>query len=232
MIQKTPILFLVAITLMGMILLPGRAPAESNRDRPAAREGRIVVARLQIDPKTKPVCLADDFLTLTARETNMPIERTLKTVSLASGELFNYPFVIFTGAQAFELTASQKQRLKRYLDRGGSLLASASCSNAQWAANFKRLMQTLYPDHSLIPIAPDHPIRHTLYDIDRVDTRQPTSVPALQALALGNRLTVVFSPVGLNDTANAGCGCCCCGGNEITNATQVNANILTYALTH
>ena len=40
-----------------------------------------------------------------------------------------------------------------------------------------------------------------------------------------------YSPDGLNDTQHMQ-GCCCCGGNEITNAVDVNVNVLAYALTH
>jgi len=45
-------------------------------------------------------------------------------------------------------------------------------------------------------------------------------------------LRIVFAPLGLNDTSNAGGGCCCCGGNEVRNAKLINANILVYALTN
>ena len=46
---------------------------------------------------------------------------------------------------------------------------------------------------------------------------------------LGKRLGVLYSQDGLNDTSNTQ-GCCCCGGNEITNAEQINVNILIYSL--
>ncbi len=40
---------------------------------------------------------------------------------------------------------------------------------------------------------------------------------------------VLYSQDGLNDTSHAQ-GCCCCGGNEITNAEEINVNILVYSL--
>ena len=46
-----------------------------------------------------------------------------------------------------------------------------------------------------------------------------------------DKLVVVYSSDGLNDSHNAK-GCCCCGGNEITNGREINANILAYALLH
>jgi hypothetical protein len=139
---------------------------------------------------------------------------------------------VLTGGGPFTLKQAARQRLKQYLDNGGFLLASASCSNAQWASSFRKLIDRLYPERQLQSIPAEHSIRHTLYDIDRIDTRRPSELAALEGLKVNGLLAVVFSPVGLNNTDEAGGGCCCCGGNEITNARQVNANILTYALTH
>ena len=45
------------------------------------------------------------------------------------------------------------------------------------------------------------------------------------------KLVVVYSSDGLNDTSHTE-GCCCCGGNEIQNSMEINANTLAYALLH
>jgi hypothetical protein len=50
-------------------------------------------------------------------------------------------------------------------------------------------------------------------------------------IRIGGRLGVVYSQDGLNDTGHTE-GCCCCGGNELTNAVQINVNLLAYALTY
>ena len=42
----------------------------------------------------------------------------------------------------------------------------------------------------------------------------------LEGLEIDGRIVLIYSPEGLNDTANAGGGCCCCGGNEIRNSWQ------------
>ena len=53
----------------------------------------------------------------------------------------------------------------------------------------------------------------------------------LRGLTLKGKTVVVYSPDGLNDTSHTE-GCCCCGGNEIQNSMEINANILAYALLH
>jgi hypothetical protein len=57
-------------------------------------------------------------------------------------------------------------------------------------------------------------------------------LPDLYGLELDGRIVLIWSPDGLNDTANAGPNCCCCGGNEVKAAKMINVNLLSYALTH
>ncbi len=74
---------------------------------------------------------------------------------------------------------------------------------------------------------------HTLYDIQPLRSKAAVKEAVeIEGLEVDGRLAVVFSPYGLNDTANAGGNCCCCGGNEVRNAHLINADILAYALTH
>ena len=76
----------------------------------------------------------------------------------------------------------------------------------------------------------DHPVFHTVFDIGELTAKHGTPHP-LEGVSIGGRLGVLYSQDGLNDTSHSA-GCCCCGGNEITNAVQINVNILAYALTH
>jgi hypothetical protein len=73
----------------------------------------------------------------------------------------------------------------------------------------------------------DHEIFHTVYDVKELKTHGGQA--RLEGLALGGKIVLVYTSDGLNDTATMH-GCCCCGGNEIANSQQVNANILAYAL--
>ena len=108
------------------------------------------------------------------------------------------------------------------------LLASAGCSSTAWDQAFRREMALVFPDNPPRPIGMDHPIFHTVYEIKQLGARHGTARPLL-GLSLGDRLAVVYSQDGLNDTAHT-TGCCCCGGNELSNAEQINVNILAYAV--
>ena len=198
-----------------------------------ARLGEVSVAMLVYSDGMREMCFSQAFLTAVTRHTEIQIAPRFETAQLNGEDIFEFPLLVMSGQGPFELSSQEKVNLKAYLSRGGFLLASAGCSNEAWALSFESLMAELFPQQSLKGLGLDHPIFHMVFDIERVTTRKPTTMGAVvYGLATAGRLIAVYSPVGLNDTANAGMGCCCCGGNEIRNARQINANILAYVLTH
>lgn len=219
---------LMLTTIIALLGVPQPAPAQPTT------EGEVRVALLSYGDGQTAGCFATGFLDLVAREADLPVQRSFDTVALASDGLFDYPFVVLAGEGAFVLNEHEQSNLKAYLDQGGFLLASAACSNAAWAASFQQVMVDLFGDAPMQPIAADHAIFRTLYEIDRIETRRamPDAIESIVGRSVNGTLRVVFSALGLNDTDHAGSGCCCCGGNEIRNARLINANLLSYALTH
>ena len=153
--------------------------------------------------------------------------RRFHAVKLDSEEVYGYPLLIMTGEGSFRLPDSERANLRRYLERGGFLLASAGCSSAEWDRSFRREMATVFSDNPMRPLAMDHPVFHTVTVIKKLKTYGKSR--PMEGLSLGGRLAVLYSSDGLNDTAHTQ-GCCCCGGSEIYNAAAINVNILAYAL--
>ncbi len=176
-------------------------------------------------------CFSDEFLRAAQRETCVPTERRFKSVKMDSDELFEFPFVLITGEGDFNFSSRERENLKRYLTNGGFLLASAGCSSRPWAESFRREMRSLFPDNALARIEMDHPLFRTVHDIREIRLTTPGEPAFLEGVTIGDKLVVVFSSHGLNDTENTE-GCCCCGGNEIANALELNVNILAYSLLH
>jgi hypothetical protein len=188
----------------------------------------VQVANLVYAGVKSSQCFSDHFLVKAEKESAISTSRRFHAVKLASDELFSFPLVIMTGEGAFQLPDQERDHLKRYLERGGFLLASASCSSTEWDRSFRREMGRVFPDQPLRPLGMDHPVFHTVYEISELKAKHGKPKP-LEGVHLGGRLAVIYSQDGLNDTAHTQ-GCCCCGGNEITNCLQVNVNILAYAL--
>ncbi len=173
-------------------------------------------------------CFADHFLRRAEQDSAISTSRRLHSVKLGSGEIYQFPIVIMTGEGEFTLLPEERDNLRRFVERGGFLLASAGCSSTDWNRSFRREMATIFSDRPLETLDQDHLVFHTVYDIDQLEAKKGTPKP-LEGIHFGTRLGVLYSQDGLNDTSNTQ-GCCCCGGNEITNAEQVNVNILIYSL--
>lgn len=187
----------------------------------------VHVANLIYAGTRSSVCFSDKFLSAAARDTTIHTARKFKPVKLSDPEIFNYPFAIMTGEGEFTLTQEERQNLRRYLERGGFLLASAGCSSPQWDTAFRREIKQLFEGRWMEEISTSHEIFHTVYEINELATK---GAPAkLLGLDLAGKTVIIYSPDGLNDTGSMH-GCCCCGGNEIRNSQQVNVNILAYAL--
>ena len=174
------------------------------------------------------VCFADKFLGDVVRETNLNVAKNFYPVKLESDSLFDTPFCVFSGDKSFTLQQKERENLKKYLQHGGFILASPSCSDENWDKSFRKELKLCFPDRDLSRIPMSHAIFSTVKKIPRLTDKY--GKPALiEGLEIDGRLVLVYSKEGLNDVSNAK-GCCCCGGNQINECVQVNVNVLTYAL--
>jgi len=190
----------------------------------------VQVANLVYAGVKSSQCFSDHFLIEAERTTAISTSRRFHAVKLASDEVYGYPLLIMTGEGDFVLPDSERENLRRYVQRGGFLLASAGCSSQEWDRAFRREMATIFTEQPLASLDLEHPVFHTASDITELRAKHGKPRP-LEGISLEGRLGVLYSQDGLNDTSHTQ-GCCCCGGNEITNAIDVNVNILAYTLTY
>lgn len=192
-------------------------------------DGIIQVANLVYAGSKSSRCFSDHFLIQAEKESTISTSRRFHAVKLSEDDLFEFPLVIMTGEGDFQLSDKERENFRRYVERGGLLIASAGCSSSDWDRAFRREMAAVFPKHSLLPIAMSHPIFHTVYDIETLSTTHGNSARSLVGVSLDGRLGVIYSPDGLNDSHHMQ-DCCCCGGDELSNAVGINVNILAYAL--
>lgn len=190
----------------------------------------VQVANLIYAGSRSSKCFSDHFLIQAEKESVISTSRRFHAVKLDSDELFGFPLVIMTGEGSFELGDDERANLRTFVVNGGFLLASAGCSSPEWDRCFRAELARVFPEDSLEVLEMKHPVFHTVYEIAALTAHQGLPKP-LEGIMVHGRLGVLYSQEGLNDTAHAQ-GCCCCGGNEITNALEVNVNILGYALVY
>jgi len=189
----------------------------------------VVVGNLVYGGDKTSVCFSDRFLTTVETEAGINTEKRMRAVRLdQADELMATPFVIMNGQNDFVLPTTERELLKRYLDGGGFLLASAGCSSEQWSAAFRRELQAVLGPDCFTPVGLDHPLFHTLFDLSTLELKHG-GVPTFEGIVRDGRLVCLFSKEGLNDTEHTQ-GCCCCGGNEVRQAEEVMADALVYAL--
>jgi len=233
MLPTIPSRLRFTLVLTALATLFSLGPAALAQSDPAAGDGLVRAAKLVYANGKSSVCFSDHFLQVIADETHVETQPELIPVKSDSGELFDYPFAVMTGEGAFTLTPLQIENLRTYLTYGGFVIASAGCSSKDWNRSYGQAVAQIFPDAELVTLDAEHPIFHTVYDITSSKYKSGgAKLPELRALELDGKVVMIWSPDGLNDTANAAAGCCCCGGNEIKSARQLNVNILAYALTH
>ena len=197
----------------------------------SAKEGAVECGNLIYAGTKTSKCFSDEFLTTVQQKTSIATERRFKAVKLADDELFKIPFVIMTGEEDFNLPTKERDNLKKYLQNGGFLLASASCSNEAWSKAFEREIKSIFGNDCLKDIPLNHEIFRTIFTVKDLKLSHSGPETLLKGITHNGKIVVVYSAEGLNDSSHAE-GCCCCGGNEIQNSMEINANILAYALLH
>ena len=232
-----PLVWLAPIALLAttlsLLAQSSETPAPGTDTDNEPKEAAVYCANLVYATNKTSVCFSDQFLTQAREDTLINTHPKFDSVQLDSSELFDYPFAVMTGEGAFTLSEEQTRNLQDYLYGGGFLVASAGCSSQPWNASFRKVLQDAFPELQTERLTAEHPIYHSVYDVTQSNYKKGgPKLPQLDALTIDGRVVMIWSPDGLNDTANAGPSCCCCGGNEVKSARKLNVNILAYALTH
>lgn len=194
-----------------------------------AKEGVVQCGNLIYAGTKTSRCFSDEFLSTVQQKTSINTARRFRSVRLDNDELFRFPFVVMTGEGSFTLTERERENLKKYIENGGFLLASAGCSSRDWDRSFRREIERLFGERSLSPIPMNHPVFSTIFPITVLQAGSRPSCGHLDGVTQQEKLVIIYSADGLNDSTNSR-DCCCCGGSELGNALQINANILSYAL--
>lgn len=194
-----------------------------------AKEGVVQCGNLIYAGTRTSRCFSDEFLSTVQQKTSINTASRFRAVRLDNDELFRFPFVVMTGEGSFSLTEKERENLKKYVGGGGFLLASAGCSSEEWDRSFRREMAGLFGRSALQPIPMSHPVFSTVFPIARLQAGHKPASGRLEGVSENGKLVVIYSSDGLNDSSHSR-NCCCCGGSELGNALQINANILSYAL--
>jgi hypothetical protein len=168
-----------------------------------------------------------------------------KLVSLTDEALFDYSFVYMHGRHDFRLSAKEKQQLKTFVERGGTIMADAICASPSFAKAFRREMRETF-GQSLERIPVGHPIFTSDYGgvdlahVTRRDSYRPRpgapvqikerkGSPEIEGLQIDNRYCVLFSPLDISCALEKHVSAHCRGYTS-EDAARIAINVILYSL--
>jgi len=157
---------------------------------------RLTIARLQYDgggdwyanPSSLP-----NLLAAIRERTTFVVERSEARITLASEDLWDYPFLHLTGHGNIRLSEIEIERLRAYLNRGGFLHAD---DNYGLDESFRREIARVFPDRPLVEVPLSHAVYHIVYPfpgglpkVHEHDGKPPRGY----GIFIGDRLAVFYS---------------------------------------
>jgi len=106
------------------------------------------------------------FARILRRLTTIDVRSVEQPVNLEDGDdVFDWPYLVVGLAGYWELSDDMVKKLREYLLRGGFLLADSFFGSDQWDG-FVYGMRQVFPDRDIVDLPDDHPLFHTVYDLD------------------------------------------------------------------
>jgi hypothetical protein len=122
-----------------------------------------------------------NLMTRVSELTKTPISRNTRgdpnywVVSATDDALFRCPYLMAADVGTLKFTEAEVMRMREYLLKGGFLWVDDFWGTAAWQYWSQEIRRVL-PEYPIVDIPPDHPIRHTLYNLDVIP-----QVTAIQA---------------------------------------------------
>ena len=150
------------------------------------------------------------------------------------GDPAKMPILFFSGVRTIKFSPSELDLLRRYVLRGGMIVADNIAGGPYFYQSFREAMEKTFPELSFRVLPQDHPLYHIMVDVNEVSyPKNLTShQPLLEGLYVYSRVGVLLSKYGL------GCGW---DGHEVPllrqaiyydvgSARKIGLNIAGYAV--
>lgn len=133
-----------------------------------------------------------------------------REIGLGDPQLFDYHLLFLHGRNAFKFSDAEREQLKLFVERGGTVLADSVCASEQFTKSFRQEMAAIFPDTPLESIPAAHPMfteEFGGFDLSKVSRREPqrageagamlnrmrTTSPDLEGVKINEQYRVIFS---------------------------------------
>jgi len=220
---------------------------ELSRTTDALIRGRLAIASLRHPGgcTAAPRALRT-LLEVLQQEVKLRVPANPVELSLTDEALFDYHLLFMHGRNAFRFTPAEREQLRTFLNRGGTLFANAICGSQAFTDAFRQEMAQIFPKTPLERVPPNDPVWTPSFggfDLKTVSRRdpQPTAPggklqavirqgpPSFEGIKIDGRWVVLFSPYDLScalekhDSLE-------CRGYSRDDAARIAINVVLYAL--
>ena len=144
------------------------------------------------------------------------------------------PILYISGHYAFNFNNRQCARIRKYLEKGGTLWLDACCGREEFRKSALRVLEKIFPDKRLKKLDLDHPLFSSFYEIKKVRYKFGANnhfadKPYIQGINIGCRTAVIYTKHDLS-----------CGWDfhthasgervEMEDALHLGANMVAYAV--
>ena len=218
--------------------------------------GKLYIAKLRHPGgcDTAPAALPH-LLEAAARELQIRVSTEQRLIDITDPALFKYHLVFMHGRRSFRFTAAEREQLRKFIDRGGTLMADSICANPEFtdrlpprdAGDFRRRSGREAERRGPDADPGKDPLFTTEfggYDLSTVSFRQPQgdrhgrprdgdacarSSRNLKGVKIGDRYGVIFSKFDLSCALEKH-DSLECEGYTREDAERIGLNVLLYSL--
>jgi hypothetical protein len=136
------------------------------------------------------------------KRTSVPVSPERVEIKLSGNELFNYPFLYWSGESEFDpFSDSEISNLRTWIEAGGFLLADDALGmpDSGFDHSLRRELGRLFPGQELKQLPQTHTIFQSFYLLDSVTGRK-ASVPYVSGIDKDDLTVLIYSQ---NDMAGA-----------------------------
>ena len=225
---------------LDVVELPARPREAATAEVP---RGAIRIARLIHDGDYKADLHAEAHLAALLREkARVDVVAQGRYLRATDEAIYQYPVVLLIGHFNFALPDAEVAALRKYLDRGGFLIAEACCGRKAFDHSVRELAAKLYPPGLLRELPASHPIytgevgvalgevRYRRILADELKSRGTTR-PPLEAVTVAGRTVLIHSAYDWS-CALEGDNPYSCRGYVDADGKKLALNVFLYAISY
>lgn len=148
----------------------------------------------------------DSLLKVMKRDINADYACEVKGLDEISSNPDENPVVYFTTHYNFEFSSKQRETLRDFMLRGGTLILNPGRGSKPAYDSAIRELGLIIPQGSIQQLSPDNPIFHSYYDLDKIDAfwgeqGRKTIEPRVSGLTIDCRIAGIVPRLGIDSCA-------------------------------